>query len=52
LDGLFATTVTDEERRQYLAEAYRVQAQRKAFRLRPENTGSLAVDGADDDHPE
>lgn len=36
LDGLFAGQVTPEERRQFLAEAYRVMAGRKAFRLRPD----------------
>jgi uncharacterized protein (DUF488 family) len=34
LDGLFAETVTEEDRQRLLAEAYRVQARRKAFRLR------------------
>src|SRR5262249_54092547 len=34
LDGLFAAMVTQEERRDFLAEAYRKQAQSKAFRLR------------------
>jgi hypothetical protein len=48
LDGLFASAVTDEERRQYLADAYRVQAERKAFRVRLENTGSPSIDGNDD----
>ncbi len=33
LDGLFAATLTEEERRSLLAEAYRCQAQRKAFQL-------------------
>ncbi len=36
LDGLFAATVTAEERRELLADAYRAQARRKGFRLRPE----------------
>ncbi|HEV3255761.1 MAG TPA: DUF488 domain-containing protein [Gemmataceae bacterium] len=36
LDGLFADSVTADERQHLLAEAYRVQAQRKAFRLRPD----------------
>jgi uncharacterized protein (DUF488 family) len=48
-DGLFANLVTDEERRQLLADAYRKRAQRKAFRLRPENTGSPAFNDGDDD---
>jgi hypothetical protein len=34
LRGLFATMVSDEERRELLAEAYRRMAQRKAFRMR------------------
>jgi len=33
LDGLFAATLTEEERRSLLAEAYRWQARRKAFQL-------------------
>jgi hypothetical protein len=37
LDGLFACTLTGEERRQLLAEAYHLQARRKAFRLRAED---------------
>jgi uncharacterized protein (DUF488 family) len=36
LDGLFAGLVNAEERRDMMAEAYRAQALRKAFRLRPE----------------
>ena len=34
LDGLFAELITDEERRGLLAEAYRQQARRKAFRAK------------------
>src|SRR5262249_2133469 len=34
LDGLFAASVTVEERRRFLAEAYRDMARRKGFRLR------------------
>jgi hypothetical protein len=33
-DGLFAAVVSEEERRQVLAEAYRDMAKKKAFRLR------------------
>jgi hypothetical protein len=33
LDGLFAATLSEVDRRQLLAEAYRLQARRKAFRL-------------------
>jgi hypothetical protein len=35
LDGLFGGLVSGEERRQFLAEAYRDQGRRKAYRLRP-----------------
>jgi uncharacterized protein (DUF488 family) len=38
LDGLFATLMSGEERRQLLTDAYRRQARRKAFRLRPGDT--------------
>jgi hypothetical protein len=34
LDGLFAATLTEDERRSFLAEAYRCQARRKAYQLR------------------
>jgi len=34
LDGLFAASVTEQDRQRLLAEAYRVQARRKGFRLR------------------
>jgi uncharacterized protein (DUF488 family) len=36
LDGLFAPTLTDGERRDLLAEAYRVMARKKAYRLQGE----------------
>jgi uncharacterized protein (DUF488 family) len=36
LDGLFAQTVSDDDRQALLAQAYRLQARRKAFRLRPD----------------
>jgi uncharacterized protein (DUF488 family) len=42
VDGLFAGTLADTERRQLLTEAYRIQARRKAYRLRP---GKLLLDG-------
>jgi uncharacterized protein (DUF488 family) len=45
LDGLFAETVNDEERQRLLAQAYRVQAKRKAFRLRPEDSGTEEPEG-------
>jgi hypothetical protein len=35
LDGLFAARVTEEERRQLLAEAYRVMVRRKAYGHKP-----------------
>lgn len=38
LDGLFADTLTAEERGQMLEEAYRIQARRKAFRFRQDET--------------
>jgi uncharacterized protein (DUF488 family) len=34
LDGLFAASLSEEERRDLLAEAYRTQARRKGFRMR------------------
>jgi uncharacterized protein (DUF488 family) len=37
LDGLFAETLTQEERRSLLAEAYRCQARRKAYQLLSES---------------
>jgi hypothetical protein len=48
LDGLFAATLPAEERRQLLAEAYRAQAARKAFRLRPGERAGLPA-GDDDE---
>jgi hypothetical protein len=33
LDGLFAATISLEDRHEILAEAYRVQARKRAFRL-------------------
>jgi uncharacterized protein (DUF488 family) len=41
VDGLFADVITDQERREMLAEAYRSQARRKAFRVRPGDTPPL-----------
>jgi uncharacterized protein (DUF488 family) len=38
LDGLFAATLTEAERRALLAEAYRAMAKRKAYRLRQDET--------------
>jgi uncharacterized protein (DUF488 family) len=47
LDGLFAAAVTPEERRQFLAEAYRAHARRKAFRQRPDPAPGSSEDGED-----
>jgi uncharacterized protein (DUF488 family) len=49
LDGLFAPMISSQERRDLLAEAYRSQARRRAFRLRPDRTDSSALDGDDPD---
>jgi hypothetical protein len=49
LDGLFGGLVSEDERRQILAEAYRVQARRKAFRLRPGDSLLFPVDPSDGD---
>jgi hypothetical protein len=38
LDGLFAASLSEEDHRQMLADAYRIQSGRKAFRLSPEQT--------------
>lgn len=45
IDGLFAAEITAHERRQMLDEALRVQAKRKAFRLRSDD------DASDEDSP-
>jgi hypothetical protein len=37
LDGLFAASLSSEDRRQLLADAYRKQSQRRAFRLADQN---------------
>ncbi len=47
LDGLFAATMGVEERQRLLAEAYRLRALRKAFRVRPDQRSSHAVGGED-----
>src|SRR5713226_798522 len=36
LDGLFAASLSPDDHRQMLADAYRIQSRRKAFRLSPE----------------
>ncbi len=43
LDGLFAAFVTGEERRHYLAEAYRALAKQKAFRHRPDGSAEVEL---------
>jgi uncharacterized protein (DUF488 family) len=43
LDGLFAATLTGEERSELLAEAYRAMAKRKAYRLRSDSTDDVHV---------
>jgi uncharacterized protein (DUF488 family) len=37
VDGLFATTISDKERGELLADAYRRQTRRRAYQLRPGN---------------
>lgn len=37
IDGLFAATLTEEDRRMLLAEAYRCQVRRKAYQLLPDS---------------
>lgn len=37
IDGLFAATLTEEERQSFLAEAYRCQARRRAYQLSPDS---------------
>jgi hypothetical protein len=51
LDGLFAALVSADERRQILADAYRIQARRKAFRMKPGATPALwpEVEGGESD---
>jgi hypothetical protein len=49
LDGLFAAALSTEERRQYLAEAYRLAARRRAFRLREEPSSANPGDLGDPD---
>jgi hypothetical protein len=45
VDGLFAATLSAAEHRELLAEAYRTQARRKAFRLAAEAAGGEDRDG-------
>jgi hypothetical protein len=51
-DGLFASLLGAEERRELLAEAYRARARRVAFRLRPGVAGPIVTGDAEaDDSP-
>ncbi len=51
LDGLFAETLTEEDRRAMLTEAYRTMARKKAFRLRPGETASSLRDITEEYEP-
>ncbi len=44
-DGLFAAALTEEDRRELLREAYRVQARRKGFRMRTDKGAAWATGG-------
>jgi uncharacterized protein (DUF488 family) len=48
-DGLFAATLSDEDRRAMLAEAYRRMARKKAFRLKPGQTPDADLHFSDGD---
>jgi len=52
LDGLFATTFSDDERRAWLREAYHEMAERRAFRQRPDSATEADVRGEIDDFGE
>jgi hypothetical protein len=49
LDGLFATTLSAEDRRRLMDEAYRLQARRKAFRLRPDELAGWPAQRGEED---
>jgi hypothetical protein len=49
LDGLFAAMVSDQERGELLAQAYRLQARRKAFRLQHSDAHFPATASGDAD---
>src|SRR5262249_733507 len=48
LDGLFAATISAGERRQLLADAYRIMARRKAFRRRLDDLTEPSEEDASD----
>jgi uncharacterized protein (DUF488 family) len=48
LDGLFGSLISAEERRQFLRQAYRLQARRKAFRLKPGDSLLVPPDADDE----
>ena len=47
LDGLFAATLSEAERQDLLATAYRALAKRKAYRMSPEMSGESVDDSPD-----
>jgi Protein of unknown function, DUF488 len=47
LDGLFASMIGDDERAELLAQAYRLQARRKAFRI-PQNSPDFSAPASGD----
>jgi uncharacterized protein (DUF488 family) len=52
VDGLFAATLTDADRREMLADAYRLMARKKSFRVKPGDTVGTESDvdgGADEE---
>lgn len=51
-DGLFAATLTDADRREMLAEAYRLMARKNSFRMKPQEGNSDASEFAVDDGEE
>lgn len=52
LDGLFAATFTDADRRELLAEAYQAMARKKSFRLKPEDAAADGTESAGDSDEE
>ena len=49
LDGLFAATFTDADRRALLGDAYRMMARKKSFRLKPAEEEHAASESEEDD---